>query len=230
MPPSHKCTPAIRDEIAGYLEDGDFLTVACSLAGITDAAAYKWLDRGRTEIERRNAGLTNTQRREQGLPTRAAEQPFVEFVEAVTRARAIAERKHQRNVERIAMGGEVIETREESHPDGTVVKIEKRALGDWRASAFYLERVHPKRWGRRQAIEVSGPEGGPIGIDASVGARLTARLEDYYRRVREADPRVIDVQAVRPELPAGTGTGADDDGRSDGAEPGDGPAGAPDGE
>lgn len=211
MPPSHKCTPEIREKIASILADGDYLTVACALTGISDAVAYKWLDRGTTEIERREAGLTNEQRREQGLPTRQSQEPFVLFVEAVTSARAQAEQKHVRNVERIAMGGSVVETREEQHPDGTVVKIEKRALGDWRASAFYLERVHTKRWGRRQTVEVSGPDGGPIGVDATSGARLTARLEDYLRRVREADPRVIEAEPgaiVRPELPAGTG--ADD--------------------
>jgi hypothetical protein len=37
---------------------------------------------------------------------------------------------------------------------------------DWRARAFLLERRHPRRWGRRKALELSGPDGEPIQLDA----------------------------------------------------------------
>jgi hypothetical protein len=36
----------------------------------------------------------------------------------------------------------------------------------WQARAWLLERRHPKRWGRRKALELSGPDGEPIQLDA----------------------------------------------------------------
>lgn len=42
------------------------------------------------------------------------------------------------------------------------------AQGTWQASAWYLERKYPDRWGRKDHVvsEVSGPNGGPIEVDA----------------------------------------------------------------
>jgi hypothetical protein len=37
---------------------------------------------------------------------------------------------------------------------------------DWRARAWLVERRHPRRWGRRKALELSGPDGEPIQLDA----------------------------------------------------------------
>jgi hypothetical protein len=36
----------------------------------------------------------------------------------------------------------------------------------WQARAWLLERRHPKRWGRRKSLELSGPDGEPIRLDA----------------------------------------------------------------
>lgn len=64
---------------------------------------------------------------------------FREFREAATRARAEAEARN--------------------------VAIVQRAAGtDWRAATWYLERSFPTRYGRRDRIEHSGPEGGPISL------------------------------------------------------------------
>jgi hypothetical protein len=37
---------------------------------------------------------------------------------------------------------------------------------DWRARAWLVERRHPRRWGRRKALELSGPDGEPIQLEA----------------------------------------------------------------
>lgn len=45
------------------------------------------------------------------------------------------------------------------------------ARNDWRAAKEFLARRHPARWSERQALELSGPGGGPIvSEDRSLGA------------------------------------------------------------
>lgn len=45
-----------------------------------------------------------------------------------------------------------------------VAIISKAALVQWQAAAWRLERKHYQRWGRKQAIEHSGPEGKPVKV------------------------------------------------------------------
>ena len=70
----------------------------------------------------------------------ADEVPFAAFAEAVEEAQALAEMRD------LALIGKAAET-------------------EWTAAAWRLERKFPSRYGRRQAVEVSGPEGGPIQIN-----------------------------------------------------------------
>lgn len=68
---------------------------------------------------------------------------YREFRDAVMRARAEAEAR-------------------------SVALIQKAAPDDWRAAAWWLERAFPDRWGPRQKLEHSGPEGGPIPAEVRV--------------------------------------------------------------
>ena len=74
------------------------------------------------------------------------EAPFSEFPELTRAARARGRLKHVRAIAAAA-----------DRPDGK---------GDWRASAFFLERSDPANWGRRDhhTTELSGPGGGPVAI------------------------------------------------------------------
>lgn len=40
--------------------------------------------------------------------------------------------------------------------------------GAWQAAAWRLERKFPKRWGRMERVEVSGPDAGPIEVKAGM--------------------------------------------------------------
>lgn len=68
---------------------------------------------------------------------RKQEAPYVEFSDAIKRAEATAE---VRAVAIIALAGET----------------------QWQAMGWYLERKHYERWGRKQNIEVTGKDGGPV--------------------------------------------------------------------
>jgi hypothetical protein len=67
------------------------------------------------------------------------EAPYVAFLDAVKKAEAEAEARD-------------------------VAIISKAALTQWQAAAWRLERKHYDRWGRRQAIEHSSPEGKPVRV------------------------------------------------------------------
>jgi len=49
-----------------------------------------------------------------------------------------------------------------------VMQIQQAAsTGTWQASAWYLERSYPKKWGRTDHTEVTGADGGAIKIDVA---------------------------------------------------------------
>lgn len=214
-----KLTPARHDAIIASIESGNYFDTACSSTGITRQAAYLWLERGQAERTRIDTGITDTQRAENGDPPAHQERRYLDFFDAVERARALAEERHLRNIERLAMGGTL--HKETLDPETGKVIGREYHLGDWRASAFYLERARTQRWGRRQTVEVSGPEGGPVGIDVSDGQRLAEQVRGFFANVRN-DPRILEarVESSRTELigsvPAAIeqgGDGSDDDAR-----------------
>ena len=67
------------------------------------------------------------------------DQIYLDFLDSVKKARADAEAVHVRNV---------------------------RDAGEtsWQASAWWLERSAPDRWGRRERVEVVGKDEGPVVI------------------------------------------------------------------
>lgn len=100
---------------------------------------------------------------------------------------------------------EFLEALEKAEADAEVLDIaiirQAAQGGTWQAAAWIRERKNPERWGRREAskVEVSGPDGGPIELRATLGVdtvaieTLAASLE---RRSRELEESVIDVDPV----------------------------------
>ena len=62
---------------------------------------------------------------------------YAEFAEAVKKAEADAEARH-------------------------VLNITNASKKEWTASAWYLERKHSDRWGRKERREITGPGGKPV--------------------------------------------------------------------
>lgn len=67
----------------------------------------------------------------------SGEEPFAQFSQAVKEAETQAEARN-------------------------VAIIQRHAQNSWQAAAWYLERKAPGRWGRKERIEHTGAEGGPI--------------------------------------------------------------------
>lgn len=66
-----------------------------------------------------------------------------------------------------------------------VALIQKAAQdGTWQASAWYLERSHPDRWGRKR-LEITGPDNEPVRLEVDVDsleAKLNALLDKEKRK------------------------------------------------
>ncbi len=82
-----------------------------------------------------------------------AKSPYKEFREAVEKARADAEVRNIALIQRTAQEG------------------------TWQAAAWFLERSHPQKWGKRSAVEVTGSDGGAVKLDISV--------DELERRVQQ---------------------------------------------
>lgn len=199
-----KLTPATHQAIIDTITEGNYFEIACAVAGVHRTSGYNWMERGSIERERIESGITDEQRAEQGIPPAHEERRFLDFFDAVERARALAERSHSGNIKRIAMGGQVLEEEDILDPEtGKLVgRKRKLSIGDWRASAFYLERTAARRWGRRQTVEVApGESGGSGGVDPTDGMRIAERLRDFLS-TKQDDPRIVEAEVTsrRDEL------------------------------
>jgi predicted SnoaL-like aldol condensation-catalyzing enzyme len=75
-------TPEVQAKIVEAMSVGNYFHVCCEYAGVTRTTGFNWLARARD---------ARAQAEEHNQPIPLSEQPFVEFLDAVTRARAQAE-------------------------------------------------------------------------------------------------------------------------------------------
>lgn len=122
-------TPEVTDTILTLVRAGNYLEVAAAAAGVSRDSLFEWLKRGARE----RRSVTDGKRQK----PRKSEQPFVDFSDALQKARGTSE----------AADLEV---------------IRRAAVKNWQAAAWRLERKHPQRWGRRERHEITGKDGGPV--------------------------------------------------------------------
>jgi hypothetical protein len=118
-------------QIAQLISAGNFAEVAAQASGISKATYYNWIVRGKTERDRMEV--------ENKANPKASERPYVEFMDAIEKARAEAEAR--------------------------MILVIGKAANDtksWQAAAWWLERVFPQKYGKITRTEISGPEGAPI--------------------------------------------------------------------
>lgn len=158
-----KLTPETRDRIAQAIQYGATYWMAAQYGGIAYNTFNDWMKRGAAEIERRQSP-----RVKEGTPQWEAEQPFLEFHEAIKKAEG---------------AGAV----------GWLLKIEQAATaGNWQAAAWKLERRYPQDYGRR-VTEVQGKDGGPVQTedisltDDQRAAKLAAIISRAQERKVNAD-------------------------------------------
>lgn len=168
-----KLTPDLQEELCSLLTDWVPIETACDALGISDATYYAWRKRGREEQDRRAAwtGKEPPGKREQARRDREA--PYLEFLEATTRAIAKGESYAIDALRRGTLPSETVvrsvETFTETRlkPDGTtyeyarIIKREQvtESPGEWRPALEFLKRRDPKRWSEQ--VNLAGASDAP---------------------------------------------------------------------
>lgn len=134
----------IANAIIENLRLGNYIEHASAAAGITKPTLYSWMEKGRKEQERIEAGLEPI----------AEDSNFMEFSNAVEKAKAEAVSRN-------------------------VAIIQKSAhSGTWQAAAWWLERTQQTVFGRKQQLEHTGSEGTPIKLEVS-----TQDIEEKVKKI-----------------------------------------------
>lgn len=177
--------PDLHDTIVENVRLGVPLREAAVASGVSEPAFHLWMSKGEKELLRVD-GLRSAGEKAEVDPER---EHYVRFVEDVTQARADAMARKVKRLDRIAEGGIVVDrtTTTRTLRDGTeeTTVRERYAQPDPRPDIFQLERQWREHYGRRERIEHSGPEGGPIPLDVQVRAK-----EEFTSRVEQAAQRV----------------------------------------
>jgi transposase len=141
-----KLTPQRIEAIAELVRNGNYLVVAAEAAGVSDAAVYKWLERGSRDEERDQDSL------------------YFQFREAIQRAQAEAEQVLVSAIEKAATGytRKSTKTRRYQDPETGVevveTTVEEAQVYDWRAAAWLLQQRHRSRWSANPPKETESEE------------------------------------------------------------------------
>ena len=145
-----KLTPEIQETICNWLKLGYYQEDAAIMAGIAPSTYYDWLKKGAEEDSKQDE-IKALGDESSPLPAIIEGSDielvyvFSEFSEAVARARAEAEGAHIKNIRRAADNG------------------------TWQASAWFLERSFPKKWGKRSTLDIDAQGDEPIKFQISYG-------------------------------------------------------------
>lgn len=167
------------ERICEILRTGDFVHAACAAAGVNESTYYGWLAKGAAAVTKHATGeRLNANEKRYAVFTaqvRDAEQEGRQRVLGAISSSATVGSVQRTTTKKTDRRGKIIErtVREETRPP------------DVGAAQWIAERRWPKDWNRRQQLEVSGPEGGPIKVESPL-ASLMARLDAMDRREQAA--------------------------------------------
>ena len=128
-----KLTPDLIQEVCNWLKLGYYQEDAATMAGISASTYYDWMKKGDDAQKALESGDSSSLPATQEGDEVEVVNMFQEFSEAVKKARAEAEGAHIRNIRKAADNG------------------------TWQASAWFLERSFPKKWGKRSTLDIADP-------------------------------------------------------------------------
>ena len=167
--------PEFYRELVNYIEVGNYVQTACAAMGIREQTYYRWLQEGRS-LEAVVDGAENEQELREALRDGKVIEGFSEF---------------QCQCWRFMTDITVASARAEAF---AVAMVRKHMPDQWTAAMTFLERRHPRRWKRKEQIDI-----GEAGADAG-GIDETLLLEDPHavKLVHDALERVSKPAQIEP--------------------------------
>lgn len=164
-----RLTKDLQGQIVAALATGVTEDAACRTVSLHPSVYYRWKQRGRL-AETHWTRLTPEQQRLEVL--------YKEFYEAVTRAWHQSHTRLAGAVLSAAVPHETVERIVVRKANGEVEETTRtRREWDWRAAMTILERRFPEDWGKRDRVEVSGPDGGPVQVEAAAVQALREKVD-----------------------------------------------------
>lgn len=180
------------DRIVQCIRMGGYIETAAATAAVSKVSVYEWLKVGATANDRHHR---------QGVPLAkltAHERRCMEFANAVAEAEALAEMDDVATLAELAGPGRTrTTTTMKRDGSGDVLEHTTRTEEldpDARVLMWRLERRHPDRWGRRR-LEVSGPDGDAIPVEARVAGILAAARAYHAAPTAGGGARAIETTA-----------------------------------
>lgn len=127
----------LQEKIVELIRLGNYAEDAAGAVGIGRTTFFLWMARGKAESERLKL-IPDAEPIE-------LETPYVDFMNAVEKARDEATARNVAVIQRAAHSG------------------------DWKAAAWYLERTRQKTYGRAERVEMTGADGEPMKMVVDVG-------------------------------------------------------------
>ena len=140
-----KLTHDVIEDICNWLKLGYYQEDAATMAGISASTFYDWMKKGDEGQKALESGTSSSLPAIQEDGEVEIVDMYSEFSEAVKKARAEAEGAHIRNIRKAADNGV------------------------WQASAWFLERSHPKKWGKRSQLDLVAENDEPVQFEITYG-------------------------------------------------------------
>lgn len=160
------CSDELIEKMAEKLRRGHFIKTATALVGIAEKTHYEWL-----RLAARDPGNYKQ---------------CVKYAQRIELALAESQDLDLERIDKAADGSESIYKQVPHYSGGTEHILIKQGLKpDWKASAWRLERRHPKLWSGIKKLELSGPDGEAIPISAVSDKELLKQVKEQTKRLEE---------------------------------------------
>jgi len=139
---SRELTQEVHAIIVETVAQGNYKSTAAACAGIHASTLHRWLELGQNDLEQN------------------IDSPYSRLCHGVYMATGKAEAEALGQIRQAAAGYEE-ERHESSYTDetGATQKSITTVKKEWQAAAWFLERKHSDRFGRKIANEISSPPG-----------------------------------------------------------------------
>ncbi|MBM0201782.1 hypothetical protein JNW90_00760 [Micromonospora sp. STR1s_5] len=170
-----KLTEETIGRLLAAIKAGATVRNAALYAGIGESTFHQWMAEAREESPR---------------------QEFLEFAEQIERARAELQVDVLNSIMETIRGGFVTKQVTRYGRDGEPEKEEQFAPPDGRLGLDLLSRIWPADFAKRSAMEVSGPEGGPIELATAQRVQALAGRVAVALAAGAAEDDVQDAEVV----------------------------------